>query len=307
MLIKVGEVHDLVIATIAFPDKSSETNALLLVDSIRCFAGNFSDVPIWCYVPETGRTLSSETIERLHDLNARVITFRMDQDVLRFPFMGHVHAAALAEVSAEKKTELLGWLSPNTLVLQEPANFILDDGITLGYRPVHHKLLGMTYEEPLDPFWTEIYRVCKVPGHRVFEMRTQVEDMAIRPYFNGGSLVVRPKRKIFQTWRDCFLNEYQQKVFQDYYQHDGRYSIFVHQAILSGIILQTLEIDEMYELPPRYNYPLNLYAEDITSNRPSTIEECVTVRHEGFYSDPDWRDKIPANDDLKDWIAARLH
>jgi len=64
--------------------------------------------------------------------------------------------------------------------------------------------------------------------------------------------------------------------------------------------------EEMQELPQTYNYPLHLHTEDITGNRPSGLEDLVTVRHEGFYKDPDWRKKMPAGEPIKQWITKRL-
>jgi hypothetical protein len=82
--------------------------------------------------------------------------------------------------------------------------------------------------------------------------------------------------------------------------------VFVHQAVLSGVILSELGTDEVLELPPSYNYPLHLHGEDMTEGRPIAMEELVTMRHEGFYSDPLWFDRMPAGDSLKRWLVERL-
>jgi N-acyl-L-homoserine lactone synthetase len=55
-----------------------------------------------------------------------------------------------------------------------------------------------------------------------------------------------------------------------------------------------------------YNYPIHLYDEDATGRRPSGLEELVTFRHEGFYDEPDWEEKMPAREPLKRWIRERL-
>ncbi|MFW9888475.1 MAG: hypothetical protein ACFFER_09845 [Candidatus Thorarchaeota archaeon] len=294
----------LVIATIVFPDNSSETNALLLLESIRAFADSLSNAEVWCYTPESENEISSGTQARIAELGVELIPFEMDSEISSFPFTRHANAASLAESRSKGKFELVAWLAPNTLVLQEPSKFILESGIGLGYRPVHHKLLGLNYDEPLDTFWSAIYEFCNVPTQGVFAMKTQVEDLAIRPYFNAGCLVVRPEKLLLQSWRDKFFDIYQEPVFKQLYERDTRYAIFVHQAILSGVILSMMDRGEMLELPRKYNYPLNLYYDDDTMNRPEFLEECVTIRHEGFYQDPEWKRKIPARNELKEWIAS---
>lgn len=296
----------LVFASIVFPDRSSETNALLLAESIRAFAGSLSQAPVWFYVPQNGKQLSAIATNKLSSLDVTLVPFDVDEEVLQFPFTGHSIAAAQAESKALDQANFIAWLSPNTIMLQEPNDFLLQDNKTLGFKPVHHTLLGSRYDEPLDSFWKLVFRYCNVPDNRVVPMMTHVEGEKIRPYINSGMLVTRPKKRLLRAWRDAFLEAYEDSAFRKFYQQDERYAIFIHQAILSGVILSMLTTDEMQELPQTYNYPLHLHTEDITGTRPSGLEELVTVRHEGFYKDPDWSKKMPAGEPIKQWIAERL-
>ncbi len=293
----------LVIATIVFPGDSSEASTRLLVESIRAFAGSLSDVDIWCFMPESGKDLSPKTRSKVDELDVRLIPFEIKSEISSFPFTRHAQAAALAESKLLGKSKLVAWIAPNTLVLQDPRMFLLKDDISLGYRPVHHKLLGLNCDEPLDAFWSAVYDFCNVPDDRVFAMKPQIENLAMRPYFNAGCIIVKPEMSLLQSWRDTFLQVYQEPVFKKLYQKDSRYVIFMHQAILSGVILSRMKNDEIEELPANYNYPLHLYFEDVTEHRPDSLEECVTIRHEGFYQNPEWISKMPANRELKEWIA----
>jgi len=296
----------LVFASTVFPRGGSETNALILAESIRAFAGSFNRAPIWFFTPEHGERLSEAASERLHDLDVTLIHFEVDPEVERFPFTSESIAAALAESRAYGIADFLAWLNANTLVLREPEDFLLPDEKRLGYRPVHHTNVGSRYGEDLDPFWTLVYRYCDVPEDRVFPMATHVDGEVLRPYFNAGCHVSRPGKQLLRIWRDTFLEVYREPALQELYQQDGRYRIFIHQAVLSGVILSTLATDELQKLPPEYNYPLHLHAEDVTDHRPSLLEELVTIRHEGFYDDPEWIEKMPAREPLKRWIAERL-
>jgi hypothetical protein len=296
----------LVFASTIFPRRGSETNALLLAESIRAFAGSFNRAPIWFFTPEHGEQLSEAASERLHDLDVTLIKFEVDPEVVRFPFTSEAIAAALAESRAYGRADFLAWLNANTIVLQEPGGLILREGKSLGYRPVHHINVGSRYGEDLDPFWTLVYGYCDVPEDRVFPMATHVDGEVLRPYFNAGCHVSRPGKQLLRAWRDTYLEVYREPAFQELYQQDGRYRVFIHQAVLSGVILSALATDELQELPPEYNYPLHLHGEDVTGHRPSSLEELVTVRHEGFYADPDWARKMPAGEPLKRWIAERL-
>ena len=296
----------LIFASIIFPSKSSETNALLLAESIRAFAGALSQALIWFFISETETQLASAVRDKLLALNVTLLPFEIDPEVAHFPFTSMAVAAALAEAKARGQADLLAWLSANTIVLQEPTEFLLRHDKSLGYRPVHHALIGSRYNEPLDTFWTLIYRYCNVPDDRVFPMTTHVDNVKLRPYFNAGCHITRPEEHLLRNWRDTFLKVYREPPLQELYEHDERYKVFIHQAILSGVILSTLATDKIQELPPTYNYPLQLHAEDITDHRPSSLEEVVTFRHEAFYQDPEWSKKMPARGPLKRWIAERL-
>jgi hypothetical protein len=296
----------LVFASTVYPRRGSETNSLLLAESIRSFGGALSRAPIWYFVPDYGETLSEDTRNRLLALDVTLTPFEIETEVARFPFTGEAEAAAIAESRALGCADLLAWLNPNTLVLREPGDFLLPEGKVLGYRPVHHKNVGSRYGEPLDPFWTLIYRLCEVPEERIFPMRTHVDGEVLRPYFNAGCHTTRPGRGLLRDWRDAFLRIYREPALLELYSENGAYEVFVHQAVFTGVVLAACSRDEILELPRGYNYPLHLHDEDVTGHRPSRLEDLVTIRHEGFYADHEWYSKIPAGEALKRWIAERL-
>ena len=296
----------LIFTSFFYPIKSSVINAFLLAESIRTFVGSMAQAPIWFFMPDNGEKLSSKIETKLNNLNVELIPIKIPKDALQFPFSAEILASASAESKAIGQADFLVWLGNNTIVLQEPKHFVLPADKNLGFRPVHHTLVGSLYDKPLEPFWTLIYQSCQVPEDRIFPMTTHIDGNRIRPYFNAGLLITRPEKKLFQAWHDAFFNLYQKPDFQKFYQLDNRYVIFIHQAILSGVILSNFETKEIQELPATYNYPVHLYADDITDNRPSSFDELTTLRHEGFYTDPDWMKKMPASDSLKQWLAQRL-
>ena len=299
----------LVFSTIIYPTKPSEANTILLASSIRARAGALAQARIWCYSPSYGQEISTIAKRKLHELNVELIPFDIDRDVLRFFFTAGITAASLSESRARDEVELLAWVDSNTIILQEPRDLLLQGDRCLGFRPVHHTLVGSRYDEPLDPFWTLVYRCCNVPEDHVFPMTAHVDGERIRPYFNAGLLIVRPEKGLLRAWYDRFFQVYQSPEFQVFYERDQRYVIFAHQAILSGVLLSALAPDEMQELPPTYNYPLHLYEEDVTDCRPARLEDMVTCRHEELAGALEVIGRIPGEESLKHWLSdqARLH
>lgn len=296
--------HDLIYCSSLLP--GSETDTLLLVESIRHFGGKFADKPIWLMTPEIDRPLNNRVVQRLQELSASILPFPIEKEKLRFFFTAELTGLAYAESLATAETDCLVWMDANTIVVNEPKELYLPDGVVLGYRPVQHLLVGSRYDTPLDPFWSEIYRSCNVPLEHVFPMRLTVEELDVRPYFNAGFLVLRPQSGLLQKWLKVFNELCQSPVFQPFYEHDKRYIIFMHQAVLAGVVLSSFERSQLRELPRGYNYPLDLFKIDQTVHRPRGMDEVVTFRHEGFYEAKDWRERIPASDELKSWLSDKI-
>ena len=298
--------QEMVFASYVFPSVKSEINAVLFLRSIRAFGGEFSDCPVWFFVPKIAESPTSVTSEIFSELKAEVFQFDGIRGTDDFPFIGDSIAAAFAENKAMKSNKLLAWLAANTLILGEPKAFYLAENKALGYRPVHHKLIGSPWREPIDEFWKWVYDYCGVSSNSLFPMVGHIDGHRIRPYFNAGSIVLRPQHMVLQSWKDTFLEGYNDPRLQHFYSRNEKYAIFVHQAILSGVILSRLRREELVELPATYNYPLHLFFDDITNDRRNTLDEYITVRHEGFYQNESWAHKLPASTQLKKWIAQSL-
>ncbi len=271
----------------------------IFVASIRQFAGTLSESPIWMFVPKQEKEIPQNLKERFLSLNVQIIPFSVNHEYRKFPFASYVFATATAESFAKVKTEILAWLLPDTLIVNPPTHFLLPRDKTLGYRPVHHTLIGSIFSEPIDPFWDLIYHKCNVTENKIFPMRTHVDHNILRPYFNAGFLIVRPEKGILQSWWKCFQESYSDSEFNKFYQKDERYSIFMHQAILAGIILSMLEKEELQELPFGYNYPVHLYHESPEEYRPSKINDLITAR----YEEVEWLNKVPISEPLKSWLT----
>jgi hypothetical protein len=293
-----------IVFTAALPPGEKGTSALLLAESIRAYAGRLSGSPILLYV--TPNTVLPHVVgERLKALDVEFVNYEVDKEDAKFFFLPEVTAAAQAEERVEGENETMVWLGANTLVLQEPRDFLLPAGKSVGYRPVHITNVGSRIDAPVDDFWSLIYERCRVPQNRVFPMKTHVDGNIIRPYFNAGHLAVSPGKRLLRKWSKAFLKLYRAPEFQRFYA-DGRYRVFMHQAVLSGVILAEFTRGELHELPSTYNYPTHLHGEDATCGKPTSIEEMVTVRHEGFWEEPDWEKRMPARETLKKWMRDRL-
>lgn len=295
---------------IVFGTYAADGNALywilMMVESLRTFGGELRDAPVWVYLPDDQPEI--EKSNKLRSVPAGVTLRRSSTppDARRFWFSGKVYSAALAEVDAVGRYQLLAWLDPDVIFVKEPRDFLLPDSISLGYRPVMHKLIGSRYSEPPDEFWTRVYDKLGVGAAAIFPVQTPVDQETIRAYFNAGLVVLRPEMGVLRKWPECFTILYTDSVFVDWCKQDQKKAIFLHQAALAGDILSTLRKADMVELPATYNYAIFLREKYPPSSRPASLDDVVLFRHEFIFSEPDGLEQVKDSSKIYQWVKERL-
>jgi hypothetical protein len=278
----------------------------MLFDSLRTFGGELADSPRIMLISEKEEPLSDITRERLSELDVHLIPFVIDDEAVRFPLASLAYAAARAEQQVGGKTEILVWMNEDTLIVNPPVDFLIREGINLAYRAVHHTRIGSVYNKPPDDFWSLIYHHCGVNEDRIFPMETCIRDNTIRAYFNAGLLVVRPEHHLLETWLDYFKRSYQHPDFQPFFKNDVLYMVFMHQAVLSGVVLSMFAREELLELPESINFPLNLQLECPPENRPRLLNDLITCRYESIEDLRNSSKVIPVEEPLDSWLNERL-
>lgn len=289
--------------TMVIPGKAA-LKALMMANSLRTFGGEFNQSPVWFMVPAGKDLFCDSERQAMAGLDIHLHPFHAAAELLNFPFAAKIAAAAQAEAALHGSCECLAWLDLDTIVLRQPDELRLNPGKHLAYRPVHHKLIGPAWDEPLDAFWELVYRSCRVSQARQFPMFTHT-GQKIRPYFNAGSFVTRPAGGLMAYWQETFQQLYQEPEFLGWYQASELYAIFIHQAIFSGVILQMFEADQLQALSPRINYPLHLHTEVPPAQRPTSLDELTTLRYENTFDSPTWRADFPILAPLQPWLQAQ--
>lgn len=285
--------------------------ALLLAQSIRSFGGRMAVNPIWAVHPigaEYAPTnIRHPVFQLLADQGVQMLEYELPPGAAAFPFAAKVYAAAAAEdQAASRGKDLLVWMDVDSLVIQEPSVLELPPGTKLGCRPVDHTLIGSPYEEPVDAFWGQIYEQCQVPGDRPWPVMTSVDRQRLRPYYNAGFLVVRPELGLLRQWAARFSTMINRPAFQPWYASHPTYRIFMHQAVLAGVIVAELQAPEIYELPWRVNYPLHMHGQYPAEERPSRMNDLITARYDTLFDTEDWVHVIGLDEPLRSWLSDQL-
>jgi hypothetical protein len=282
--------------------RESWIQTLVLVQSIRRFARSLFDNPVLVLVPDAGNCQAPDIQSQVEALGAQVLPITVDQRALNFRFAAKTFSAGVAEEHAEDLASALMWMDPDTLILQDPEILLPDPHTDLCYRPVHIINIGSRFDEPVDAFWQTIYAHCEASSDVLFPMYTCVRRDKIRPYINAGSLVVRPKRGLLRAWAKRLSRLYNDPVMQPFYLKSSLYEIFVHQAVLSGVVMATIERSRMRELPEFANYPTHLHSDYIRERRPKRLNDLITCRYEHPFEAVNWNEIIPVDEPIKSWI-----
>jgi endonuclease/exonuclease/phosphatase family metal-dependent hydrolase len=301
--------EDMEIIFATFAEQQSDLARIqIMIESIRAFAGRFSNAPVWVYLTEGLLASGSEHLEEIESLGGEFRLGRAPEEATWFYLSRKVFASAQAEAEAAEKTDILAWLDVDTVFLQEPGEFLLPKGKSLGYRPVMHRNISPLYSEPLDDFWKRAYENMSVPESRAFRMVTVADGDEIRPYINAGCLIVRPERGLLRKWAETFPLLSKDPVLKEMCLRDERKRIFIHQVALSGAVMKHLGRDEMLELSDRINYPI-FFGEMFGSQRSfHDIREAVTIRYENFFDNApsDWDIQLSGPPHTIAWLKARF-
>ena len=149
-------MEELVFASSAY-SSVSDPEVSLFVNSIRKYAGKYANNPIWLFIPTQEKEIPERIREKYSSMNVTLFPTLITEEDYKFPFVNTVYSASKAESLAKNESKYLAWMGINSLIINEPKQFILDESKNLGYRPVHHTLIGSIYDEPINDFWKYIY------------------------------------------------------------------------------------------------------------------------------------------------------
>jgi hypothetical protein len=191
--------------------------ALLLIESIRTFAGRYRDAEIFAIAPRPEFGVDEATRTRLDRLGATYHQAPLNTHCPQYGGANRLYAAAWA---AEKSTATtLIVLDSDTLILREPE--LLGEEYDVAARPVDVK--GSTTAGPGDefePYWQALCGLAGFPLKGLPFVETTMDRRQVRASYNGGYSVVRRDSGIMQRAAEIFTRSVAADI-RPYKQHAG--------------------------------------------------------------------------------------
>ena len=289
-----------------------QSAAAALIECIRTWGGEYRDSPIYVVVTNPDYLKSG-----LEGKNVIRVPLDVAEPARSFPYAVKAHAAARVEELVAGKVRSLAWFDPETLLFGPPKEMDLADGAAAVVAPVQFINTGQPPDAPVDAYWAGIYRRVGLDPAKVFTVETRVDRRTVRAYLNCGMFAVRPEKGLWREWarvQDELLGDAQ---YLDAAITDAVHRTFLHQAVITALIVARLERKEIRFFSSTYNYPLYCHGVDFSpatggpyrvpaDMRPKRLSDLVSVFYEGlFRQHPDWPDLIPpADEPLLSWLKA---
>lgn len=116
---------------------------------------------------------------------------------------------------------------------------------------------------------------------------------------------INPSLEICRRWLQVFKSLVSDAQFQEASCRDVLHKIFLHQAVLSALIMNEIDIARIRLLPTDYSFPLHL-SKITGSNRAKTLNELTHVVYEEEYPHPDSIEEIEILEQLRSWLITRV-
>jgi len=279
-----------------------ERDAEMLVDSLRDFGDAYGKCPIYVVQTDPERLPCKGLAAR----GTQLVPLKMNEKHRNYFFADKVFACAQVEKMVAGRVEALVYMNPECLVLQPPVELQLASSEVAAVRPVHIRNVGSAANEPMNPYWSTVFKACALDPEKVFAVESFVDGQKTRAYFNSGTMSIRPDKGIFQMWCADFEKLLQDEAFQGTIADDRLHRLFLHQAVFSAVLVSKLQLSEIKMLPPEYGYPLHLHDKLPTERRARALNDLVTVIYEDYFRQRDWEHGLTIAVPLKTWLASRL-
>jgi hypothetical protein len=274
-----------------------ESEALLLVDSLRTWGGACAQAPVYAFAPRAEQLPGPATIERLEALGATLVTEPLVDRFHDTPTFNKVTVAAWAE--RELDHEVLVFTDTDSVFLGEPTELTEGDW-DAAMRPVDRRIAGSRGKGKNEPYWRRMYEALGVQS-RPF-VRTAVGQMEIRAYWNSGLIAARRGAGLFEAWEQGLIRLHEADLVYKRWPH------FMDQLTWAAVTAD--HHDRVRVLSHPYNYPLRHRAALPAEAAELDLAELVHLHYRLWFHMPDSLPKVdppfdPASDRYR-WLNERL-
>lgn len=275
-------------------------NAALFIRSILKFGGTMKDTPIYVI----NDALAKLDLDPVKLPGVSIFDMEIQPEHRAFPFSRKVHACATAEKLLDGKVATMLYFDTEMLAFSSFAMLQLQKGYDLSLRPVMLlNTVGQSPESPIDGFWQAIYDDAGVDSTNIPTIRAYVDEKDIRFYINCEAMTLRPELGICRTWQKMFVKRLQDPQFMQTYCNDQLHAIFLHQAVLSAVLLTKVSQEKIQWIPDKTIYSVLLHDRLPKEKQVATLNSVPIAGYDlQFAHDPALITKVPTEEPYRSWV-----
>lgn len=258
-----------------------EGQSLLLAESIRTFAGNLKNTPIYSFHPRIGEPISINTQKAFKELDVIHQQIPINTQFSNYYLANKPLVCAYAEENVD--SDILVFIDSDKCFFSEPQELLIPEGYNVGIRPEYGQGIGSAgRNDSQEWYWQKLYQLLGVK--REIFVNTPIGNKRIRGYWNSGLVSVRRNAGIFKAWRMNF----EKAMHLNITPPQGIY--YLEQSILSATI-SALEGD-IYELSSAYSYPLPLHNRLSKPYKLNSLNSTVSIHYFNMFYYYDWQKQL---------------
>lgn len=179
-----------------------EVQTLRMIESLRTWGGSFASSPIYAVTPRFGVPIAKSTRSWFDKYQVEYIYFHHHHKYSWNKFLNKL--LALTTVQELAKTELLGWLDSDLLIVDEPSQFVIKENKSFIACPSDQLNVATTGSDSNLPYWREICKCVDIDIEALPWLLSEPEQLPIRFYFNSGVFVYRRSTNFAYHYLDTF-------------------------------------------------------------------------------------------------------
>jgi len=290
--------HFAIMTCVSSPEQERSVRAM--IKSIRSNAGEYSNCMIYVVLAQPDETSGNS----LAGENVILLSPEVDLVFLDYPLAIKAFSASIVEQEVNKNIRTLVWLDPGVIILNSPESLDLEGKYDVSLRPVSLvNDIGLPPGAEPNDYWSPIYNANKLDYKAVPTIETVVDAVRIQPYYNCEIYSVDPAKGICKEWAVQLEALLRDESYQKNTCTTPRRRLFLHQAVLSGIVASRVKSDRIKALPLTCSYPFNQHDLLAAEKKVSSLNRLSAVIFDyAWAGNSSWMDKIKTDEPLKSWL-----
>jgi len=277
-----------------------ERSTRAFIRSVRDLGGKYQDSKIYIVLADPVNFPG----DSLKGTNVILLPLEMDPEFMKYPLAIKAFVAAQVEETVKDEAASLAWFDPATLVLNSLDELDLENGYGVAIRPVSLvNTIGIAPGSEPNDYWAPIYKELGLNFKNVPAYETVVDEKPIQPYFNCEIFSVDPSLGIFSEWAKVMTKFLRNEKYQKNVCNTFLRKLFLHQAILSGVIVSKVNPENIKPLSIKTGYPFGQHERLSAQKQVASLNTLSAIIFDYQWEEnPKWLGKIPSHAPLKNWL-----